>query len=230
MGDPTFELFGTAHVTGLVLILAAALAITQVPPAHKRRRLATAIACALLALALLKPFAFVGIYGQPWQTSLPLDLCRINEFLCVYMLLARSRRAFDVAYFLAVAGSVAALLTPDLRHGFPDPRFVLFFVSHGLAILAVLYAISGYGFRPTLRSVGITLAFLGVYTLIMAAVNVMLDANYLFLREKPEGASVMDLMGPWPYYLIWLIGAAIVLCWLCYLPFAVMARRAAGRD
>jgi hypothetical integral membrane protein (TIGR02206 family) len=177
------------------------------------------MALVLLLLVVLKPILFINIYDEPWGRSLPLDLCRINEFLCIYMLLARSYGAFEVAYFLMI-GSVSALLMPDLHFGFRDPRFVLFFVSHGIAVLAVLYAIVGYGFRPTLRSVKRVLIFLGTYTLIIAGLNLVLDANYLFLREKPAGASVLDYMGPWPVYVIALFGLAIALCLLCYLPFA----------
>lgn len=224
MSGPAFVLFGGPHLAALAVVLVAAVLISRMPPAPDRHLLASSIAWTLLMIAIVKPFFFIGVYGQAWQTSLPLDLCRINEFLVVYLLLARSYRAFEVAYFLAMAGSVTALLMPDLAQGFPDIRFLMFFVSHGLAVLAVLYAISGYGFRPTLRSVGITLTFLGVYTVIIAGVNVLLDANYLFLRQKPEGASVMDLMGPWPIYVVALIGLAVVLCFLCYLPFAFPRR------
>lgn len=220
MNGPAFVLFGGPHLTALAITLVGAILISRMQPVPDRRLLARSIAWTLLLIAIVKPIFYIGVYGQAWQKSLPLDLCRINEFLVVYLLLARSYRAFEVAYFLAMGGSVTALLMPDLAHGFPDIRFLMFFASHALAVLAVLYAISGYGFRPTLRSVGITLTFLGAYTLIIAGVNVVLDANYLFLRQKPQGASVMDFMGPWPIYVAGLIGLAIVLCFLCYLPFA----------
>jgi len=224
MHEPAFALFGAAHLAALSAIGVLCLLITRVPQDPARNPIALVIAFLLLLTAILKPVFYIGVYDQPWVLSLPLDLCRINEYLCVYMLLARSYRAFEVAYFLALAGSVSALLMPDLIHGVTDPRFLMFFASHGLSVLAVLYGIFGYGFRPTLRSVGITLLFLGIYTLIMAGLNMVLDANYLFLREKPEGASVLDFMGPWPYYLIWLIGLAIVLCLVCYLPFSLPRR------
>jgi hypothetical integral membrane protein (TIGR02206 family) len=223
MNELPFVLFGTTHLLALATIVGLCAAVVLRPP-PPQDPIVRAAALVLLVLALVKPVVFIGIYGQPWQTSLPLDLCRINEFISVYMLLARSFRAFELAYFLAIAGSVAALITPDLQHGFPEPRFLMFFVSHGLSVVAVVYAIAGFGFRPTLRSVGITLVFLGLYTVAMAGVNVLLDANYLFLREKPEGASILDALGPWPWYVIWLICLAMVLCLVCYLPFAVHRR------
>jgi hypothetical integral membrane protein (TIGR02206 family) len=220
MTEIPFTLFGGAHIAVLILILAGCWAVARRPP-DPGAPLVQAAGWALIITALIKPIAFIFLFDQPWQSSLPFDLCRINEVLTGYLLLTRSYRVFEVAYFLAVAGSGIALLTPDLLHGFPDLRFLLFFISHGLSVLAVVYALSGFRFRPTLHSVGITLAFLAVYTLIMAFVNLLLDANYLFLREKPQGASVLDLLGPWPYYLIWEFGLAILLCLLCYLPFAL---------
>ena len=230
MTESTFTLFGASHIAILITILALCALITRVPRDPARGPLALALAGCLMFIVILKPIFYIGVYGQPWGQSLPLDLCRINEMMCVYMLLARSYRVFEVSYFLTLAGSVTALLTPDLAYGFPDARFLMFFYSHGLAVLAVLYAICGYGFRPTLRSVGITLAFLGIYTLIMAGANLVLDANYLFLREKPKGASVLDFFGPWPIYVILLIALAIVLCFVCYLPFAWLGAREARRS
>jgi len=216
---PAFELFGQAHVTALILIVLALVLISRVPESDVATRTARTMALVLLLLVVLKPILYIGVYDQAWGRSLPLDLCRINEFLCIVMLWRRSYRIFEVAYFLAL-GSIAALLMPNLPVGAPDPRFLLFFISHGLSVLGVLYAIFGYGFRPTLRSVGTVLIFLGVYTLLIAVLNQSLDANYLFLREKPAGASILDFLGPWPFYVIALIGIAIVLCFLCYLPFA----------
>ena len=185
------------------------------------RWVSATLAVLLGLVVVVKPVLFIGVYGHPWGQSLPLDLCRLNEALCAWMLFRRSYRVFEVAYFLAMAGSVSALAMPDLVHGYPDPRFLMFFTSHGLAVVAVLYAVFGWGFRPTLRSVGI-------YTLLIAALNPLLDANYLFLRAKPEGASVLDHLGPWPFYVIGLIGLAVVACLLCYLPFALAARRSSS--
>ena len=217
---PPFVLFGPAHLTALLLIFALAVAMRRVAPSEDVSTLAKALALLLLVLVIVKPVIFVSVYQLPVPRSLPLDLCRINEFLCVYLLLKRSYRVFEIAWFLAMAGSVSALLMPDLANDFPDPRFVMFLVSHGASVLAVLYAVFGYGFRPTLRSVRNVLIFLGIYTLCIVAVNLLLDTNYLFLREKPAGASVLDYFGPWPFYVFGMIGIAVVACLLLYLPFA----------
>ena len=124
-----------------------------------------------------------------------------------------------------MAGSTSALLMPDLLHGFPDPRFVAFFFSHGLSVIAVLYAVFGFGFRPTLSSVGRVLVFLALYAAAIAAINLLFGSNYLFLCRKPEGASLLDFLGPWPVYLAAMFAIAIAACFLCYLPFAFRRKR-----
>lgn len=218
-----FVLFNSTHLAVLALILVCCILIARTPR-QAQPLVQRGVGYTLLFLAIVKPFIFVLIYDEPLAHSLPLDLCRVAEFLCAYMLLAPSYRAFELAYFLAAAGSVSALLTPDLPFGFPEPRFLLFFLSHGLAVLAVVFAVFRLKFHPTLRSVGITILFLGLYTIFIAGVNLLLNANYLFLMAKPEGASIMDFLGPWPIYVGWLIGLAILLCLICYSPFAIAAR------
>jgi hypothetical integral membrane protein (TIGR02206 family) len=44
-------------------------------------------------------------------------------------------------------------------------------------------------------------------------------ANYGFLRAKPPQASLLDLLGPWPWYILALDALAVVLFTLLYLPF-----------
>jgi hypothetical integral membrane protein (TIGR02206 family) len=227
--DPVFVLFGSAHLLTLALIAGLGAALSQVPRADSVTPLAWVMAVLLLAQEAVKQYIYVGIDGLDWRHFLPLHICRVNEFVCAFMLVRRSYRAFEVAYFWAMGGSVVALLTPDLAQGFPDPRFLIFFLGHALLVFAALYAVFAYGFRPRLQSVGIALAVTAVYALVVAGVNVLLGANYLFLCAKPAGASIMDFLGPWPIYLVGLFSLVAVICFLCYLPFALTRRPLSGR-
>ncbi len=221
---PDFALLGGEHLLTLVLILVLALVVGRVAPRDHRFRLAWVIVVLLIAQEVVKLYFFVGVYDQSWKESLPVDLCRVNQFLCVYMLVRHSYRVFEVAYFWAMGGSLGALITPDIAYGFPDPRFLMFFFSHGLVVLATLYAIFGYGFRPRLRSIAVALGITGGYALIVACLNYLLDTNYLFLRAKPEAPTVLDFLGPSPIYVLGLFGLAILVCVLCYAPFALTRR------
>lgn len=227
MSQSEFVLFGAGHVGTLAVIVALAVATGLYGRGREHAAFPLGLAAALLVQEAVKLYYFLGVADEPWQTNLPLHLCRVNELLCVVVLVARSYRVFEVAYFLAMAGSVSAMLTPALAVDFPAPEFVLFFVGHGLSVLAVVYAISAYGFRPRPRSILITLGAVACYAAVIAPVNYVLDSNYLYLRAQPEPATFLALFGPWPYYLFALFGLVFVACGLAYAPFAV-ARAAAA--
>lgn len=232
MGQPEFVAFGAAHVTTLMLVLLMSVGTGALARAHGNARLARGLAAALILQEAVKLYYFIVIADLGWRTNLPLHLCRINELLCAVMLVTRSYRIFEVSYFLAMAGSISAMLTPALAVDFPAPEFVLFFAGHALAVLAVVYAIFAFGFRPRLRSLFITLAATAAYAALIAPLNYVLDSNYLYLRAQPQPATVLALFGPWPYYLIALFSLAVVACALAYAPFAIAdarARRAGAR-
>ncbi len=228
--DPQFVLFGASHVATLTVVVGLAVAVAWAGRRWRHPGLAWSLAALLLIQELVKLQVYIGVLGGPWQEHLPLAMCRVNELLCVAMLVLRSYRAFEVAYFWAMGASVTAMLTPDLAQGFPGTLFVLFFLGHGLVVLAVVYAIFAWGFEPRPRSLAIALAVTAGYALLMVPVNLLLDANYLFLMEKPEAATVVDLLGPWPWYLLGLSALTVVLSALCYLPFAIIRRQRARRQ
>ena len=227
--DTGFVLFGAPHIVTLLACGAMATAAYMVGHLWRDSRgakgLAIGIAVTLVAVELGKSWLAIALFDQPWQDTLPLHLCRISAYLCSLMLLLRSYRIFEVAYFWGIGGSLAAMLTPDLPQPFPHPLFLVFFFGHGLVLTAVLFAVGAFEFRPRFRSIGITAVVSAVYMGFVALVNVVLDTNYLYLCAKPEQASPYDYFGPWPWYIatLWVVGVGVAL--LCYAPFARLFRR-----
>jgi hypothetical integral membrane protein (TIGR02206 family) len=122
-------------------------------------------------------------------------------------------------------GAIMALLTPDLmNYGFPHFRFVEFFTLHGTIIVAVMYMTVVEGFRPTWGSLGRVWVFTNLYWLFCALVNSQIGSNYLYTHGKLPTPSLLDVLGPHPWYLLSmeLIGVALAL--LMYLPFALRDR------
>jgi len=227
--NSTFTLFGISHLLTLAVVVSLALATRPLAQAARQAEkedvIAWLLAAILVGYQIVQTGVLVGIAERPWSQSLPLHLCHMDMFVCAAMLALRSYRIFEVAYFWGIGGSAAAMLTPDLPFAFPDPLYVIFFASHTVTIISVLYAISAYGFRPRLRSVGIAVVVTFAYMLIVMAVNTLLDTNYMYLRTKPEGASIMDYMGPWPWYVVGVVGLGSVVCLVCYAPFAFRRNR-----
>jgi len=179
-----------------------------------------------MALLLL---AYLGVslavktvaYILPLRDNLPLHICGASIVLGAIMLWRRSYQLFEVVYFWGIGGTLAALFTPDLLEGFPHPLFLLFFAGHGFSLSAVAFGALVCDFRPRPASVAMALGVTGIYAALIFAVNLLLGSNYLYLMHKPAQPSIVDFLGPWPWYIIGLAAVTVVVCLLCYLPYAV---------
>ena len=59
----------------------------------------------------------------------------------------------------------------------------------------------GEGRRPRAGSALRAFAVTAGFALVAAAATLATGGNYLFLRRKPAGGSLLDAMGPWPLYI-----------------------------
>ena len=163
-------------------------------------------------------------YGGIWSVanSLPLHLCGVSIVLSAIMLINKNYLLFEINYFWGLGGAIQALFTPDIGiYGFPHFRFFQFFVSHGLIILAVLYMILIMGYRPKHKSVWKIFFITNIYMIFIAGFNLLTDGNYLFICHKPGNGSIMDFMGPWPWYILTLEFVGIISFYLYYSPVGI---------
>lgn len=161
------------------------------------------------------------------QYSLPLELCSISALLAALLLLIRNPKLFPFVYFCGIAGATQALITPALEFSFPHFRFFHFFAIHGAIILAALYMVRVEGMRPRPSSIGQALLQLNLVALLIGAINRKIDGNYMFLSAKPPGPSLLDWLGPWPWYLLSMELVALGCFALLYLPFLFTERKKA---
>lgn len=223
-----FILFGPDHLAVLFLTLALPALLAVLVRVRGGERRVQSI-CAGLAATLLLNQVILLIYvvrtGLPVEEHLPFQLCDWAMLTCVAALLWRHRLAFELTYFWGLAGTLQAVLTPDLEYGFPNPGFILFSIAHSGIIVAILFLTLGLRMRPTLQS--LWRAFLGVqvYAIVTVLVNLALDTNYGYLLRKPARPSLLDFLGPWPWYIASLEFVALMLFFLFYAPFAWGNRR-----
>jgi hypothetical integral membrane protein (TIGR02206 family) len=184
---------------------------------------------ARFTLALLC-FAAFGYSQAAWSTiegppdldsTLPLHLCDIAAFLGGFALLTGKRLLATLTYFWGLAATVQALATPAITIGFPHPAFVTFFVHHFAIVGTAFYLPIVLGWRaerPWWRDPLKALLWGNVYLVVAMAVNAWLGTNFGFAARKPENPSLLDHMGPWPVYLIWMQVLAGVFFSLLALP------------
>lgn len=222
---------GPSHWGALIVIFgAAALVIRQ---ARRTPRGSTTLVYErlLAAVLLLFPFGKLGVQvitgAFDRQSALPLHYCDLAAMAGAAALLTRRQWLCEITYFFGLAGTLQALITPALREDLPDPRFFIFFGGHGAVVIAALYVVLGMRRAPLPGAVGRMMIATTLYAAIVGGLNVLLGTNYGFLADKPPTASVMDHLGPWPWYLgsLWLL--ALLLYSALYLPFWVRRRREA---
>lgn len=154
---------------------------------------------------------------------LPFHLCSALVWLCTYMLISKNRTIYEFAYLIGIAGALQAVLTPDLgQYASPHFRYFQVFLSHGLIIISALYMTLVEDFHPTWQSVKRVAIYGNIYLLFVFLLNLIIDSNYLFVAHKPETASLLDVLPPWPYYILIVELLAAVFILLFYTPFAIL--------
>ncbi len=227
--DVPFVIFSFSHMAALVLILWACVLVITFRVRLRKEKLNKSFRYAMGALLLLEELAvqiwmvFSGEWSVKW--SLPLHLCGISAVLSVIMLYRKSYSIYELAYFWGFGGALQALLTPDLGpFAFPHLYFYQFFISHGLIIIACVFMTTVEGFRPSHRSIWKTFAATNIYAALIALLNIVAGGNYLYLCHKPASPTLLDLLGPWPWYILSLELVLVLMCYAYYLPFALYRR------
>jgi len=108
-----------------------------------------------------------------------------------------------ILYFWVLAGTINAVITPDLLFNFGHWEYNVYFVYHLGLIVAMIYATLVFKFQITWKDYWNAVLGVVVFTVFSAGVNFLLKANYNYLSAKPEVASILDVMGPWPWYICW---------------------------
>ena len=221
-GDP-FILFGTAHLTALgIIVVINILAVFWGRKAsdESRKRFRWALAGLLIMDEFLWHLWNFTTGQWTLQTMLPLHLCSVFVFLSAYMLVTKSYTIYEYAYFLGIAGASQALLTPDAGiYGFPHFRAFQVMISHGSIITAAVFMTLVEGYRPTWQSLKRVLIGGNLYMAVIFVFNLLIGSNYLFIAHKPATASLMDVLPPWPIYIVFIELIGVVVSLLLYIPF-----------
>jgi hypothetical integral membrane protein (TIGR02206 family) len=220
-----FELFSTTHIavllTLVVLNVLMVLWQRRVQRAAVRRGFRHALAALLIAQEISLNVWRLSIGEWSIGESLPLHLCGVAILLSAVMLVKDSYWIYELTYFWGFGGAVQALLTPDSTYGFPHYRFFQVFVSHGAIVTASVYMTFVVGYRPRLKSIWKTFLITNAYAVVIGLLNWAVDGNYLFLCRKPDTPSLLDVLGPWPWYILSLQGVGLAFFFLFYAPFGV---------
>jgi hypothetical integral membrane protein (TIGR02206 family) len=221
-----FVLFGHSHLIAMALTLVTTIALIAIA---RRRREADAPVRFGLAILLIADWLwwYWIAWRHGWLTlgdALPMNLCDWATIATIIALIAPRQRAYELAYFWALGGTLQGMITPDTPFDFPEVRFLNFFISHGGIIASVLYLTFGTGLRPTPRSIPRVIAWSFAYLFAAAVVDFALGTNYGFLRAKAPGGTLFAFMPDWPWYIPVLIAMGLISAALYYMPWFIADR------
>jgi hypothetical integral membrane protein (TIGR02206 family) len=153
------------------------------------------------------------------------QLCDVAGFVAAAALLWRQLLLIEMAYFWGLGGTLQALITPDLKdQHFPSFPYVQFYVTHDLVILAALFLVFGLALQPRPGAVRRIFILTVAFAVVVGLIDLATGGNYMYLRQVPVSGSLLDLMGPWPWYIG--LGALLTLVVLAILdaPFRLSRR------
>jgi hypothetical integral membrane protein (TIGR02206 family) len=193
------------HVAALAAMAAvAALSISaaRTRPGRWFVVFARTLAILILAAYLTEQIAIVVRGTWSLERSLPLQLTDAVTIIAALALWSPRPLLFELAYFWGLTASLQAVLTPDLDSAFPSLFFFTYFATHCGAVVAALFLAVGCRLVPRQGAVARVFVATAAFAAVAGLGDLLTGGNYMFLREKPETASVLDLMGPWPWYIL----------------------------
>ncbi len=191
-------------VAGTVGLLVAGPRLRGTP---RERPVSVALAWANLAFGVAS--TVMALVPFTARHSLPLQICDLAWVVVAWALLTSRPLPTTLTYYWGLTLSVQALVQPTLSEPFPEPAFFVFWAKHVLIVWGAVYLCLGLRRGPDWAAYRRAVAWTCGWLAVVLALNAALDANYGYVSGKPAEATVLDLLGPWPVYLV--VEMAIVM-------------------
>ena len=209
-----FEQYGPSHWGVIAVFVIGAVVLVWVgrrQTDHQARRLGrilgavTAVIYGAILIYVLIPPSI--------DYSVPLQLTDLATVVAAYAMWSQKHWAYTLTYYWGLVLSTQALISPALQSpDFPHYQFLAFWAIHLVVVWAAIYLTWGRGMRPDWRSYRFAVIVTLVWAVVTFTFNSLAGTNYGFVNRKPSTASLLDVMGPWPWYV--LIGATLIaLVW-----------------
>jgi hypothetical integral membrane protein (TIGR02206 family) len=167
----------------------------------------------------------------PWHLddSLPLQICDLAWVVVAWVLLTAHPTASALTYYWGLTLGVQALVQPTLTSPFPTFEFLAFWGKHLLIVWGAVFWTLALRHGPDWHAYRVALGWTTLWLVAVLGLNGLWGTNYGYVNGKPSEATVLDLLGPWPVYVV-AEAAIVILGWaLITLPWTGPPRRSASR-
>jgi hypothetical integral membrane protein (TIGR02206 family) len=180
----------------------------------------------------------IGAFPFPYASvtkDLPLSLCGISMILTGFLFFNKSKRLFAILYFWVICGATLAIIFPSAianntyGHFGPDKfRYYQFWIGHIGIIMIIAYMIIVWEYKIKLKSLIYSFIWLIIFGASTLIVNLILDANYLFIMNpKDTGLNFLPNY-PWSIPSFILLGFIFYL--IIFLPWHFIEKRKTAKS
>jgi hypothetical integral membrane protein (TIGR02206 family) len=226
-----FTAWSPPHFVVLAIFAAGTIALLVAGPrlrgSSAERPLAVALAGGNLVFGVASVVA--GLFPFSLHHSLPLQICDFAWIVVAWALLTMERLPTALTYYWGLTLSVQALVQPTLTQPFPDVEFFVFWAKHVLIIWGAVYLCLSLRHGPDWWGYRRAVGWTAVWLVVVLAINAALGSNYGYVNRKPSQATVLDLLGPWPWYVVVELVIVMVGWALITLPWTGWPRRSRVR-
>ena len=224
----SFELFGLSHWTAILIFIFLLIFLPFYSKSHLSINQQKSLGNLLGFLIFINfpIWVLLEFIGGSFDVKLhlPLHLCRFANLLLPFVMLRRNEFLFQILFYWGLSGMFQAIITPDIVQDFPHFHYFRFFIGHHLMIVALMYVIIVYKMKPTIEGLKNSFFGLNLFLVIAFLANILLDANYFWIMEKPPTGSLLDYMGPWPWYILTAEFLALAHFALAYFIFILLKK------
>jgi hypothetical integral membrane protein (TIGR02206 family) len=171
--------------------------------------------------AWLANTAFWCLPGRfDWSASLPLHFCNLANLIGAAAVLGKGRFWKTILFFWTPTLCVWAFLTPVLSGGLATVEFWVFWGYHLFIPLALAEVIVMQRYRPNGIDFRNAWIFTVAYMALLAVPDYLFGWNYGFVGPStPDAPTLIDVLGPYPRRLLWMIVIGTALFLLVWLPW-----------
>ncbi|WP_236561225.1 TIGR02206 family membrane protein [Pontibacillus sp. HMF3514] len=222
----TFELFSTPHIA--VIFIFIFISVLMVIFRRSLRPHQSIIKWTLFGLLII-----CEVSGQIWEAatnqyevgSLPLHLCSISTFLCLYLFLKPNKKIFYLLFFTGLLPPSLSIITPEMFYQFPHFDFLSYFLHHAAITWSVIYFIVFQGYRVPVKAIGSVFLILNLMAIPIFIINILLDTNFFYLANPTESKTILSFFGSGIMYYINLEIAAFIVFSITYVPMWMLLKR-----
>ena len=223
-----FILFGSQHISALSTVIAASVVTPIVLRTSSsiefKKSVSMVLAILLILHELIKPFYRYYLFGHELLLVFPIHICHLAAISMGLFLILKKEFLFEIAYFWGLSGNLLAMVTPDMKYGFPNLEFTMFYFGHGLLLFSILFAC--VCLRTNLRWSSILRVFIATILILpaMYGLNIALesyqpDVNYWYLMITPGPDTILSLFPEPPWHIPYVAVTALLIFIVSFIPY-----------